>query len=73
MELQITPRKPIDKKKAKMMEDIINWQYEEHNKFVEALVGTRVLIEQMYGIKTPDEIWNAPLEAYLWKVEWNEM
>lgn len=54
-----------DKKKAKLMSKLINYEYKKHKDFVDALTRARLIIENAYGIKTIDKPWELILQTYL--------
>lgn len=68
--LRVIPTKQTKKEKrmAEMLEKWINFEYEKHRDFVEALLRARMLIEKGYGIKTIDQPWNLVLQAYVNKI-----
>lgn len=65
--LRIRPVKQTKKEKqmAKLTEKWINFEYEKHKDFIEALWKARILIEQCYGIKTIDQPWELILQVYV--------
>jgi hypothetical protein len=69
--LKVIPKSKGDKKKAKLMEKILQHQYEEHKDFIDRLTIARATLEAIYGIKTDDIIWEKILMSYLVKVNHN--
>ena len=48
----------LDGKKAKLMEKMVNMNYERYGEVIEAIVLARNFITDCYGIETPDSIWD---------------
>jgi hypothetical protein len=71
-QLLIKARKAKDKKLAKLTEQWINYEYEKHGEFVEAVERARLYIEKGYGIKTSDQPWELVMQAYFVQVDKKE-
>ena len=56
---------PEEKKKAKVMEQWINYEFEDNRDFIAVVTQSRVAIEMMFGIDTPSHIWDRIMEAGL--------
>ena len=55
----------VDRERAKIMEILINKEWEEHGAFISSVASARSFIENAYGIKTPDSVWNSILEEFV--------
>jgi len=47
-----------DKKLAKQLEKLVNYQAEGFAGVLEAIAVARTFVDKGYGVKTPDSIWN---------------
>lgn len=53
-----------DKKKAKLMEEFLNYQYQENKEFVDAIARAKTYIKAVYGIETKEQPWEMIMLAY---------
>lgn len=65
--LRVMPQKQTQKEKrmAKIMEKIINYEYKKHKPFIDVLTKARFFIEKAYGIGTMDQPWDMILSVYI--------
>jgi hypothetical protein len=63
--LELIPNKPVDKKAAKIMNKVINYEYKKNKEFVDAVIRARMYIETIYGIKTPDQPWELIMTVFM--------
>lgn len=54
-----------DEKKAKVMEQLINHEFEENREFIEKIQRARKTIDTLYGINSPTDLWDGIMEAGL--------
>lgn len=68
MKVRITPRDRNnikDKKTAKLLEKMIEHEYEKFKGILDALVSARAYIQVAYGIDTPNRIWERIMEEVI--------
>ena len=65
--VKITPLKKTDKKITKAMEAIANYQWDKNGGIIQAIISARLFVENFYGKKTPDNIWERIMEEVVKK------
>lgn len=54
-----------DKKNAKILAKVLDYQWKRYEGIITAITTTRMAIESIYAIKTPDRGWNKILEEVI--------
>lgn len=65
--LVVIPTDNKDEKKAKIMQSIVDTQYEEYGELVDAIVRLKVYLQQAYGITPPNELFEDILKEVIKK------
>ena len=66
--LKVIPFAKKDKEQAKIMSQIINYEYKKHGEFIEAITRARMYVEGVYGLKTQDQPWDMILTVYMQQI-----
>lgn len=67
--LKVIPFNKNDKQKAKIMTEIMNQRFAEYEPVVLEMLAVRNYIEMVYGIQTPDSIWNKLIGVFAkWEI-----
>lgn len=67
--LEVIPKDPIDEEKKKMLETLLDYEYDRHKDFIQAMVRPRAVIEASFGVKTPDQPWERIMQVVVTKYE----
>lgn len=55
--LHLTPKDKVDDVMVKRMQEVINFHYDKYKKVIDKIVVAKMVLRQLYGVETPDHIW----------------
>lgn len=61
--IKVRAQTKADKKNAKLLEEYFNFTYAEYIDLIDATFAARRFVEDCWGVKTPDSIWNRIIKS----------
>ena len=73
LSISVIPHTKEDKKQAKLMEKVLNYEYEKNKEFITAIARAKVYLHAVYGIEPEEQPWEMILEAYIKAIMRNKL